>query len=1029
MNEIIFYIHRRGNDDLFPYQCVIHDGVNFIKDNIKGFYNWATIKNPQNTQFADPAIQLQHKISGKRISKDIPNVIYLQAYWLDIDTHSEKQKENLIKDFKVRTVSEAINKLLKSLKNDPFIFFAGKSKSAEGLHIVILLENVDQNNKSILNADSETLTRNHRYNSEIITDHLIKNHGIKIHGAHWKYATWDTDSNYIDAAPLRNMVQSMYRSIPDPLTVLNYNPQIFKVQVLPINVSKKNSTVNVAERDSDNQRFINLVMAESDGSFLKDALSHHEISYIFAIQGLAEDQRRWFYNLYVKYYKGKSIPLQTFEIFDQWVYAQKNRTYAIDLEDRFDLLDYRVNVTRNLFGYPYDKVITIKTHASEARTEVKKIINKHDRVIIDAEPAVGKTTMFRKLMADLYHQKPRKYSCYTTPKNIINDQIYELMKTDFPEIPLYRNYSDSTMKHLGADDKTLEHFVYISSNASLHKIIQDVDILLVDEVQDLVNYAELIGQRQIEFPSTVKQVFFSATPETFMVGGTEGKYFTVKIVKENDQKQKIDLISVNNILEYCLDFIRTNKNKNILIYYNDKTKCLEIQDTLAKENITVGLINADTKGSIQNRMLIEKQMIPKGIWLGTDLINSGINILNPDIDYVLMLTDHHKDIFKIEQFPARIRNKQNTNIILATVFNYPQITFGDDWRIEKENNKQQDGETDEHFLKRMLQLKDDYRKKRIEQVLSDPIYQTVLPIKIRERLDRLYEAAKLTEQAKADYYNSIGESQFDDESPLNEDFIYIKNKRVEINKNRIKNKIVQDAMELITNHPVIYKHYLSKIFAIKWLQPYSSQSEEVEKRTNIFFDYPEEITSYVLNFQGKDSDFVFNYPHMKPFVTNIQLMLSVYSKLAKKYIMAKEFKIDFSLIKNSRFENVYKAKLMESFKERAPITIIDKVKKKVYNDLWHLMYFDIKFEPQPTEMIFKCLKEDSQEYFLKVGGNPLISLGKFIHTYIESIDQNWVGKRVIIDGKKVKVWRYKKNMKLLSKVESISNIKNDPTTL
>ncbi|MGA3013938.1 MAG: DEAD/DEAH box helicase family protein [Bacteroidales bacterium] len=1008
MSEIRFYVYRGGYVNKTPLQLQIFDGTNFNKYNINVFLKWST-GQIREERHRNPAFQFQHMISNTYIPKDAENVTYLQAVFFDIDTHTEEQESNLKLDTGATTVDEALVKLLTSMKSDPYIFFATKSQSGTGLRIIVLIKNFDQNGKEITNAETNELQRNHRYNSEKVADYLIMNYGLKYHGSHWKFsATWNKDANYLDAAPLRNMVQNSFKCLACPEMIVNNNPKFFIIKITPTTSFFQNSakSTNITQQDKENQRFVNRMMAESDGAFLSNALISYDIAYLMAIAGLDEEQRKWWYGLYLKYYKKSTIQLNSFNDFDKFLQLKtKKRKYAIDLQYRCEALGYTQNTSKNIFGYEYDQVITFKEWASECSTQIKQIINKHPKIIIDAEPSAGKTTLVRKLIADLYREKKgEKYSCYAAPKNIILDQVYQLIKEEYPNLPLYRNYSGESNKIIGADDKTLKNFIYLSSYPSLEKLLnQKIDILFIDEVQDLINYADLQGEQQVEFPSTVKQVFFSATPEVFMVGGAE-KYYKVRLVKNAATKQKIDVIPTNNIFQFGLEFIRRYKDKNILIYFNNKDKSVDLKTTLKTEGIEVGLINANTKGEQQNLKLIIEQMLKDGIWIGTDLINAGINIKNENMDYVLMLTDQYKDIFKIKQFPERIRTKGRVQIILATTFNNPSVKYGKGWlEIKKTIDTK-----DPNYSQKLKDAREEYEKKKLEETLSSSVYKTVLPENIKKTLDTQYELIKKEQEKIAEYYNSYGDSSSDDTSLLNSDFIYIKERRVVINKNRIKNNVVSKQMKVITNHPVIYRLYLSKMFSIKWGKPQNYESKAVEKEKDIFMDYPEEITVYSKHFQGLDGDFLIHFPYMNPHLENIKRNLSKYTKLAKRYNLAKAYNIDWKkLIYSRKFDNIASGKIMESFNTKATPTIIDKVQRQVYKDLLHLMYWDVKFEPITTEEIFDCLDSKSQDFFKKAEGDHIKALGVFINKYIKSNDINWVRKQFRTKEGRDWKWEYK----------------------
>jgi len=732
----------------------------------------------------------------------------------------------------------------------------------------------------------------------------------------------------------------------------------------------------------------------------------------------------------LKYYNpngGFSKHLKSFNTFDDELdRMNKSRTFTIDLQYRFEALGYTHITDQNIFGYSYDNTLNFSNHASERIMEFKDIVNKYDEIVVDGDPGIGKTTLIGEVMVQLY--KVGKTPCYCAPKNIINEQIYRIIKTKYPEINIFRNYCDQNGSFLGADDKSNHHYLYISSYASLEKLeYAGLSVLCMDEVQDLINYSGLHGAKQIKFPPTKKSIFFSATPEVYMIG-QKSDYYSVRFIQDGAKKTKIEVVPTNNVYEYGKNFIGKHVNDNILIYLNDKNKGLRMKDELSQQGINIGLINADTAGSTPNNDVIFNQKLPDGVWVCTDLLNAGVNILNHNWNYIVMLVDMHKDIFKIEQFPKRLRNQTNVTIYLATTFNYPPEAniLGDSW--ENVKSKLPKGKDSSDTKKIIIDAKAKFKQDKIDEVLADPLYGEVHPFIIRKRLDMQYESMKqsalsMCKMHKELYQEMVASgnlsvNSFYTQSLLNDEYIYEDGKNLKINKNQIKLKISNDAMELITNHPALYKMYLCKMFAIRWSKPIHFTTTGQTNTIDIFLQYPNEINQYYQQLKNEKM-FFSQYPYMYGHRDNMRENRSKYEKLIRKYSLANEYYMDVNTIYDRKFDDMVMAKVMQSFGDEANKAyggIQDANKHKLYKNLMEQMYIDYDpLYPMTTQDLFDGLSESSKKTIVNS-----TRLGIFINKFIVSVDKNWEKHGVKIGKNKEYVWRQKRLNLSTAKVDTKS---------
>lgn len=72
--------------------------------------------------------------------------------------------------------------------------------------------------------------------------------------------------------------------------------------------------------------------------------------------------------------------------------------------------------------------LQINTYISEKKSEILSLIDKHHRVLLQANPASGKTYFFKELSLDILNNKRSGRLIFCAPFLIISDQFIQALK-------------------------------------------------------------------------------------------------------------------------------------------------------------------------------------------------------------------------------------------------------------------------------------------------------------------------------------------------------------------------------------------------------------------------------------------------------------------------------------------------------------------------------------------------------------------------------------------------------------------------
>ena len=310
--------------------------------------------------------------------------------------------------------------------------------------------------------------------------------------------------------------------------------------------------------------------------------------------------------------------------------------------------------------------ILIKAYITEEKPQILKLIDTHHRVLLQANPALGKTYFFKELAQDIKSGKRKGRLIFVAPFLVIMDQFKNDLLGKGIKIDLELR-GTALRKKLNDTDK-----IITSTFQSLHHIIDDLtedDILVVDEAHALFyNYNKNNELRQF-YTKTVQNLYHTKS-KLVLMSGTPNlslipilKLHHINITKQNELEAKISIEYSNyNRLEVVKEFaIKTisdnGYDKLNIIYIKNVNECIKISEMLTNEGYKTEVITSLHKESDTYNSIVETQTIPNNVQflVTTNVISTGANVNNTNIGSALMLNEYCP--LEIKQFSKRFRKK------------------------------------------------------------------------------------------------------------------------------------------------------------------------------------------------------------------------------------------------------------------------------------------------------------------------------------------------------------------------------------
>jgi hypothetical protein len=323
----------------------------------------------------------------------------------------------------------------------------------------------------------------------------------------------------------------------------------------------------------------------------------------------------------------------------------------------------------------------IKKYLTEKKTEILDFIDNHHRVLLQANPASGKTYFFMKLALDIINKKRSGRLIFCAPFLIISDQFIQALKDKRVDVD-FKLWGESKRKHLEPTDK-----VITSTFQSFHHIMDELnedDIVVVDETHALFyNYTKRKGGRQYYsrvvqnlYHVKAKIVLMSGTPNLALIPMLNLVHLKVSKVKEIKAKINIEFTNykpVDIAKAYARDAIKNYGSSSLnIIYIKSIDYCIKIATMLENQGFRVEVITSKNKKSDTYNSIVEQSKIPKDIQflVTTNVISTGANINNTNIGGALMINEFSP--LEIKQFSKRFRKKLDIEVTVVNLIFIPQ---------------------------------------------------------------------------------------------------------------------------------------------------------------------------------------------------------------------------------------------------------------------------------------------------------------------------------------------------------------------
>lgn len=315
--------------------------------------------------------------------------------------------------------------------------------------------------------------------------------------------------------------------------------------------------------------------------------------------------------------------------------------------------------------------IQINKYITEEKAQILSLIDKHHRVLLQANPASGKTYFFKELTKDIKSGKRKGRLVFVAPFLIITDQFKNDLLAKGIKVDLELR-GTSLRKKLNDTDK-----IITSTFQSLHHIVDNLkedDIIVVDEAHALFyNYHKGANSRQYYtitiqnlYHTKSKLVLMSGTPNLSLIQILTLHHIIVTKRIEIEASINIEYTNLTHmqvVKEFVFKTITDNgKDKLNIIYIKNVNECIKISELLNEMGYNSEVITSLHKGEETYNSIAELQTIPNDVQflVSTNVISTGTNIKNTNVGSALMLNEYSPQ--EIKQFSKRFRGKLNIQV-------------------------------------------------------------------------------------------------------------------------------------------------------------------------------------------------------------------------------------------------------------------------------------------------------------------------------------------------------------------------------
>ena len=306
--------------------------------------------------------------------------------------------------------------------------------------------------------------------------------------------------------------------------------------------------------------------------------------------------------------------------------------------DNFDGLTINENILRGVYAYGFEKPSAIQSQA------IPVIIEGKD-VIAQAQSGTGKTGAF--VISTLCRIDPelkKTQSLILSPTHELADQIFTVLKeiSNYSEISLLKVVGKTSVNQC-IRDLSMRPQIIVGTPGRVLDMIQKnylhtdyLKMLILDEADEILSYGFKDNIYNIiqRIPKKTQICLFSATLPPDIIELTE-KFMNepskILVQKEQLTLEGIQQFYVNvkqsdwkyDVIADLYDIINISQ---CIIYINNKSKIIEINDRLLRDNFPVSYITGDRTSEERNKIMEEFRSGQIRILLSTDLLARGIDI-------------------------------------------------------------------------------------------------------------------------------------------------------------------------------------------------------------------------------------------------------------------------------------------------------------------------------------------------------------------------------------------------------------------
>jgi hypothetical protein len=984
-----------------------------------------------------------------KINALLPNKIMV-----DVDVKTPFQQSLLMKDLGVDNISDALSKLLKLFQDDPCCLYVDMSSSGMGIKAVYTIISdayIKQypDFMSVTQAQTHYAAKgiNYDQNDSLMVLHMFMDTNYKVMLTYLKnkFNLNAVDKGYIDPAGAK-LTQGTYSSWGKEI-LIKTEPHIIYYKLSEsrmIKFAKSYQPINKlpdTELTKSNNDYLDklkiymnglltsgnnddLLLYNIHAAKLSDLMEHYNYPILLSINWVTPVNQLFFYNILKGFYLGNSIMLNTFNDFQ--LFISKLNGDGIELKNLIPIYLFdKKDKNKNLFENTYDEIIYYKNYISEKTTEIENILQQHDRVVLEADAGAGKTNFYMDYAINKYLKGEIRKVVIVIPKNSLLDQQYEIISTKYNNVNIIKNYKSAKIEN----DET---GLFLSSTPAVAKI-KNIDLLIVDEVQNLVNYSEKIKSNM---PIVKKTILVSATPEKYLI--YEEDYFYLKLIKEKKDRQILTIKHYSDRNTIFQSLIDPNR-KQFIYYLNiDESKKLFTPENFS--GITFIFANSKDQDEPAVKNIVQNQFLGGNHVVTTSYLTDGINFNNMSWDDIIIFEDAlltPEEKYQISQRFRHLIGKVNIILLALPRFINKDYKLKYDWtknmnhfntKLLKGINAQKILNT-ERYVKNVMSVKCKRENKNINNIIpkSDILISYLKTIKETEQWSDVFSERENTHTANLfDMSDSDGivenVKKYIPLTKTKHQILDEKTNTYSLNIDNIKKEAYDDYfLTHYKNNKKVFYNTLDYYFKVNVVWSTDKEDTNIVKDTtfaDVFNLYATELSKawVQLNNDGFISN-VENIPNITPeHLTLIKLNKGYFNTLSGKGNVI--LQLDGDVLKTTLQSNLYE-KYINGLKDKKlglelnvdnllingdkinwekQEKVTDVVKKsnilknKQTKDSF-LLYFSVKD-------LLKYLSANKNIYdsLLDVNGDPLFSLDeKSCKEYIMKINRHFKIKSILID--------------------------------